>query len=179
MLHVVSHTVRKAGCKVERVAVSRGLKREIKSVELRALAATSDIVSNSSSSSSSNSSSISSSIGGKRSKRRSMQRVDVIGQVRQVVAAHAKPLFSGAGVAQNTLALLEQRIGFLEIEDAEAIAYALARTLHPEIEPACLGALVEIAGHEQLVRLFTHSYSTPQVTALARKGTGGGGGGGA
>ena len=108
-----------------------------------------------------------------------MQRVDVIGQVRQVVAAHAKPLFSGAGVAQNTLALLEQRIGFLEIEDAEAIADALARTLHPEIEPACLGALVEIAGHEQLVRLFTHSYSTPQVTALARKGTGGGGGGGA
>ena len=178
MLHVVSHTVRKAGCKVEGVAISRGLKREIKSVELRALAATSDIVSNSSSSSS-NSSSISSSIGGKRSKRRSMQRVDVIGQVRQVVAAHAKPLFSGAGVAQNTLALLKQRIGFLEIEDAEAIADALARTLHPEIEPACLGALVKIAGHEQLVRLFTHSYSTPQVTALARKGTGGGGGGGA
>ena len=105
--------------------------------------------------------------------------MDVIGQVRQVVAAHAKPLFGGARVAQNTLALLEQRVGFLKIEDAEAIADALARALHPKIEPACLGALVEIAGHEQLVRLFAHPYSTPQVTALVRKGRGGEGGGGA
>ncbi len=80
MLRIISDTVRETRSKVQGIPVTQRLESEIKSVELRALAAAViDIVR-----------------GGRRPIRRSVQRVDVVGQVGNVAAAHTEPLLSGA-----------------------------------------------------------------------------------
>lgn len=64
--------------------------------------------------------------------------------------------------------MLEERVGFLEIEYAEAVADALARAFDPKIKPARLRALVEVARHEKFIKFLSHSNSAPQVAALIR-----------
>ena len=54
-----------------------------------------------------------------------------------MAAANPKPLLSGAGVAQHTLPLLEQGVPLLEVDDAQAVAHALApAAAHCALPPA-------------------------------------------